>query len=183
MAPNPLPGQSHISSSPKPRSIHPLAVEPPSRSLGLGVFNRFILWPQAFQSPSPSLRDWLLSGHFSTFEPWIHLPTLKQSLPEAPLLFFSRLCTRQGSGALAPGSGATIFALSSGQGRCGIAVIRTSGPASEHALRSLTAPRDLPPARRACLRLLTDPRSGEPLDRALVLWFPGEGLQILNLFL
>ncbi|XP_045051573.2 tRNA modification GTPase GTPBP3, mitochondrial isoform X2 [Desmodus rotundus] len=84
-----------------------------------------------------------------------------------------RLCTRQGSGALAPGSGATIFALSSGQGRCGIAVIRTSGPASEHALRSLTAPRDLPPARRACLRLLTDPRSGEPLDRALVLWFPG----------
>ncbi|XP_035888421.1 tRNA modification GTPase GTPBP3, mitochondrial isoform X2 [Phyllostomus discolor] len=84
-----------------------------------------------------------------------------------------RPCTRQGSGAPAPGSGATIFALSSGQGRCGIAVIRTSGPASGHALRSLTAPRDLPPARRACLRLLTDPRSEEPLDRALVLWFPG----------
>ncbi|XP_044804240.1 tRNA modification GTPase GTPBP3, mitochondrial isoform X3 [Bubalus bubalis] len=84
-----------------------------------------------------------------------------------------RLCTRQGSGYRAPGSGATIFALSSGQGRCGIAVIRTSGPASGHALQSLTAPRDLPPARKACLRLLSDPRSGEPLDRALVLWFPG----------
>ncbi|KAM5310603.1 5-taurinomethyluridine-[tRNA] synthase subunit GTPB3, mitochondrial isoform 2-T2 [Glossophaga mutica] len=84
-----------------------------------------------------------------------------------------RPCTRQGSGTPAPGSGATIFALSSGQGRCGIAVIRTSGPASGHALRSLTVPQDLPPARRACLRLLTDPRSGEPLDRALVLWFPG----------
>ncbi|XP_036997870.2 tRNA modification GTPase GTPBP3, mitochondrial [Artibeus jamaicensis] len=84
-----------------------------------------------------------------------------------------RPCTRQGSGAPAPGSGATIFALSSGQGRCGIAVIRTSGPASGHALRSLTVPWDLPPARRACLRLLTDPCSGEPLDRALVLWFPG----------
>ncbi|XP_047554369.1 tRNA modification GTPase GTPBP3, mitochondrial isoform X3 [Lutra lutra] len=84
-----------------------------------------------------------------------------------------RSCTRQGSGAPAPGSGATIFALSSGQGRCGIAVIRTSGPASGHALRSLTAPRDLPPARSACLRLLSHPRSGEPLDRALVLWFPG----------
>ncbi|KAJ8784159.1 hypothetical protein J1605_008489 [Eschrichtius robustus] len=82
-------------------------------------------------------------------------------------------CTRQGSGAPAPGSGATIFALSSGQGRCGIAVIRTSGPASGQALRSLTAPRDLPPARKACLRLLSDPRSEEPLDRALVLWFPG----------
>ncbi|XP_033257383.1 tRNA modification GTPase GTPBP3, mitochondrial isoform X1 [Orcinus orca] len=84
-----------------------------------------------------------------------------------------RPCTRQGSGAPAPGSGATVFALSSGQGRCGIAVIRTSGPASGQALRSLTAPRDLPPARKACLRLLSDPRSGEPLDRALVLWFPG----------
>ncbi|KAK1342537.1 hypothetical protein QTO34_015302 [Cnephaeus nilssonii] len=84
-----------------------------------------------------------------------------------------RPCARQGSGARAPGSGATIFALSSGQGRCGIAVIRTSGPASGHALRSLTAPRELPRARSASLRLLTDPRSGEPLDRALVLWFPG----------
>ncbi|XP_063472432.1 tRNA modification GTPase GTPBP3, mitochondrial isoform X2 [Symphalangus syndactylus] len=84
-----------------------------------------------------------------------------------------RLCTRRSSGAPAPGSGATIFALSSGQGRCGIAVIRTSGPASGHALRILTAPRDLPPARHASLRLLSDPRSGEPLDRALVLWFPG----------
>uniref|UniRef100_A0A7N5JPN5 GTP binding protein 3, mitochondrial n=1 Tax=Ailuropoda melanoleuca TaxID=9646 RepID=A0A7N5JPN5_AILME len=84
-----------------------------------------------------------------------------------------RSCTRQGSGAPVPGSGATVFALSSGQGRCGIAVIRTSGPASGHALRSLTAPQDLPPARSACLRLLSHPRSGEPLDRALVLWFPG----------
>ncbi|ELK19153.1 tRNA modification GTPase GTPBP3, mitochondrial [Pteropus alecto] len=84
-----------------------------------------------------------------------------------------RPCTRQGSGSSAPRSGSTIFALSSGQGRCGIAVIRTSGPASGHALRSLTAPRDLPPARSACLRLLRDPCSGEPLDRALVLWFPG----------
>uniref|UniRef100_A0A8D2DY98 5-taurinomethyluridine-[tRNA] synthase subunit GTPB3, mitochondrial n=1 Tax=Sciurus vulgaris TaxID=55149 RepID=A0A8D2DY98_SCIVU len=84
-----------------------------------------------------------------------------------------RLCTRQSSGAPAFGSGATIFALSSGQGRCGIAVIRTSGPASRHALRSLTAPRDLPQARSASLRLLSDPHTGEPLDRALVLWFPG----------
>ncbi|XP_023563401.1 tRNA modification GTPase GTPBP3, mitochondrial [Octodon degus] len=69
--------------------------------------------------------------------------------------------------------GATIFALSSGRGRCGVAVIRTSGPASHQALRSLTAPRALPRARRASLRLLCDPRSGAPLDRALVLWFPG----------
>lgn len=87
----------------------------------------------------------------------------------------SRLCARcsTGAGSLVPGS--TIFALSSGQGRCAIAVIRTSGPASGLALRSLTALREPPPARSACLRLLRHPCSGEPLDRSLVLWFPGEG--------
>ncbi|XP_047694671.1 tRNA modification GTPase GTPBP3, mitochondrial isoform X2 [Prionailurus viverrinus] len=114
-------------------------------------------------------------GHLPTVEPSIHLPLCHKSLPDALILLLSspRPCTRQGSGVSVPGSGATIFALSSGHGRCGIAVIRTSGPASGHALRSLTAPRDLPPARSACLRLLSHPRSGEPLDRALVLWFPG----------
>ncbi|XP_004595864.2 tRNA modification GTPase GTPBP3, mitochondrial [Ochotona princeps] len=82
-------------------------------------------------------------------------------------------CRGCSSSSSAPAAGTTIFALSSGQGRCGVAVIRASGPASGHALRSLTAARDLPPARRASLRLLSDPSSGEPLDRALVLWFPG----------
>ncbi|PNJ28593.1 GTPBP3 isoform 10 [Pongo abelii] len=100
---------------------------------------------------------------------WRGLWTLAAQAARGP----RRLCTRRSSGPPAPGSGATIFALSSGQGRCGIAVIRTSGSASGHALRILTAPRDLPPARHASVRLLRDPRSGEPLDRALVLWFPG----------
>ncbi|XP_062034254.1 tRNA modification GTPase GTPBP3, mitochondrial isoform X1 [Lepus europaeus] len=98
---------------------------------------------------------------------WQGLWTLAARAARGP----PRACARRGSGA--PASGATIFALSSGQGRCALAVIRTSGPASAHALRSLTAPRGLPPARRASLRLLRDPRSGEPLDRALVLWLPG----------
>ncbi|ELW67181.1 tRNA modification GTPase GTPBP3, mitochondrial [Tupaia chinensis] len=100
---------------------------------------------------------------------WRGLWTLAARAARGP----HRLCTRQSSSTRVPGSGTTIFALSSGQGRCGIAVIRTSGPASSHALWSLTAPRDLPPARKASLRLLSDPRSREPLDRALVLWFPG----------
>ncbi|ELK26663.1 tRNA modification GTPase GTPBP3, mitochondrial [Myotis davidii] len=89
---------------------------------------------------------------------WRGLWTLVARAARGP----GRPCARQGSGAPAPGSGATIFALSSGQGRCGIAVIRTSGPASGHALRSLTAPRELPRARSASLRLLTDPRPREP---------------------
>ncbi|XP_078074100.1 5-taurinomethyluridine-[tRNA] synthase subunit GTPB3, mitochondrial isoform X2 [Mustelus asterias] len=67
----------------------------------------------------------------------------------------------------------TIFAMSSGQGRCGIAVIRVSGPTSRDALICLTGRRALPPARTAVLRPLLDPRSGERLDMGLVLWFPG----------
>ncbi|XP_055474862.1 tRNA modification GTPase GTPBP3, mitochondrial isoform X3 [Psammomys obesus] len=102
--------------------------------------------------------------------------SLRGSASWMRLLSFSPvswLCARQGNGAGSLAPGGTIFALSSGQGRCAIAVIRTSGPASGLALRSLTAAREPPPARSACLRLLRHPRSGEPLDRALVLWFPG----------
>lgn len=65
----------------------------------------------------------------------------------------------------------TIFALSSGAGRAGVAVIRVSGPAAGPALRALIG-RELPPARRATLARLRDPGDGEPLDDGLVLWFP-----------
>ncbi|XP_029415237.1 tRNA modification GTPase GTPBP3, mitochondrial isoform X2 [Nannospalax galili] len=101
---------------------------------------------------------------------WRGLSVLASRTTRAPSRWLC-VCLRSGAQSLAPGS--TVFALSSGQGRCGIAVIRTSGPASGLALRSLTAPREPPPARSAALRLLRHPRSGEPLDRALVLWFPG----------
>ncbi|OBS58351.1 hypothetical protein A6R68_10480 [Neotoma lepida] len=100
---------------------------------------------------------------------WRGLSALATRAARAPC----RLCACRSSGAGPWTPGSTIFALSSGQGRCAIAVIRTSGPASGLVLRSLTASREPPPARSACLRLLRHPRSGEPLDRALVLWFPG----------
>ncbi|KPP79217.1 tRNA modification GTPase GTPBP3, mitochondrial-like [Scleropages formosus] len=68
----------------------------------------------------------------------------------------------------------TIFALSSGHGKCGVAVVRVSGPASGFALQSIAGFRHtLPAARTALLRNITDPHSQELLDRALVLWFPG----------
>lgn len=68
----------------------------------------------------------------------------------------------------------TIFALSSGHGRCGVAVIRASGPASSTALKCMAGlTHSLPPPRTALLRNLTDPLSKEVLDRGLVLWFPG----------
>ncbi|XP_074834453.1 5-taurinomethyluridine-[tRNA] synthase subunit GTPB3, mitochondrial [Carettochelys insculpta] len=67
----------------------------------------------------------------------------------------------------------TIFALSSGHGKCGVAVIRTSGPASGAALRSLTGQQDLPRPRAVTLQRIHDPSSAETLDRGLVIWFPG----------
>ncbi|KAM4629068.1 5-taurinomethyluridine-[tRNA] synthase subunit GTPB3, mitochondrial isoform 2-T2 [Polymixia lowei] len=83
------------------------------------------------------------------------------------------LCTCNG----APGAmcdAETIFALSSGHGRCGVAVVRVSGPASSTALRSMAGiTHDLPPPRKALLRSITEPYSKEVLDRGLIIWFPG----------
>ncbi|KAI5101642.1 tRNA modification GTPase GTPBP3, mitochondrial precursor, partial [Silurus meridionalis] len=67
----------------------------------------------------------------------------------------------------------TIFALSSGRGRCGVAVVRVSGPDAARALRALTSLKRAPNPRTALLRNITHPTSQELLDRGLVLWFPG----------
>lgn len=64
----------------------------------------------------------------------------------------------------------TIFAVSSGIGRAGVAVIRLSGPSSSAVVEALCG--SLPVARRASLRRLTDPASGDIVDEGLVLWFP-----------
>ena len=66
----------------------------------------------------------------------------------------------------------TIFALASGRGRAGIAVIRISGPAAGGVLGLLTGDA-LPAARRAELVRLSHPETGALLDEAVVLWFPG----------
>src|SRR5262245_53397877 len=65
---------------------------------------------------------------------------------------------------------ATIFALSSGHGRAGVAVIRVSGPEAGTALDRLAGARPKP--RLAALRTLRS-ATGEVLDQALVLWFQG----------
>lgn len=64
----------------------------------------------------------------------------------------------------------TIFALASGAGRAGIAVIRVSGPQASAALLAL-AGAPLPPPRRAVRRTLAD-QNGAQLDDGLILWFP-----------
>ncbi len=65
----------------------------------------------------------------------------------------------------------TIFALSSGLGKCAVSVIRISGPQSREILESMTSCRARP--REAQLTAVRDPESGETVDRGLAIWFPG----------
>ncbi|CAH1407218.1 unnamed protein product [Nezara viridula] len=67
----------------------------------------------------------------------------------------------------------TIFALSSGFGKCGVAVIRVSGPDVKKALTEIGGFKQLPTPRKAMLKKLSDPVTKEVLDQGLVVWFPG----------
>ncbi|KAL0043981.1 hypothetical protein WJX82_011176 [Trebouxia sp. C0006] len=67
----------------------------------------------------------------------------------------------------------TIAALSSGSGRCGVALLRVSGPLADDVLQSLLPPRRaLPLARQALVSNIHHPSTKELLDRALLLRFP-----------
>lgn len=63
----------------------------------------------------------------------------------------------------------TIFALASGSGRSGVAVVRISGPQSRFVLETIAG--KIPQPRYASLQALHDGQ-GETIDDALVLWFP-----------
>lgn len=65
---------------------------------------------------------------------------------------------------------ATIFALASGPGRAGVAVLRISGPDAGRAVAALTATA-LPEPRRAVRRRFHD-AAGDIIDDGLLLWFP-----------
>jgi tRNA modification GTPase len=64
----------------------------------------------------------------------------------------------------------TIFALSSGAARSGVAVIRVSGPAVSQVLSAFVSTPVKP--REAALRSIRDPRDASLLDRGLILHFP-----------
>ena len=65
----------------------------------------------------------------------------------------------------------TIYALSSGLGRAGIAVVRVSGPKASEAINRLSGV--LPAPRLASLRKLLSSKDQSVIDQALVFWFPG----------
>lgn len=62
----------------------------------------------------------------------------------------------------------TVFALSTAQGKAGVAIIRLTGPASNAAVRALAG--DVPAPRHAAVRVLRS-KEGQRLDEALVLVF------------
>jgi tRNA modification GTPase len=64
----------------------------------------------------------------------------------------------------------TIFAVASGPGRAGLAIIRVSGPRAELALEQLSHG-PLPPARRATVRTLYGTTNDDRIDTALVVRF------------
>ncbi len=64
----------------------------------------------------------------------------------------------------------TIFALASGRGKAGVAVVRLSGPGAVASVSALTA-QNLPKPRRAGLRELRNPSDKSLIDQALILIF------------
>ena len=66
----------------------------------------------------------------------------------------------------------TIYALSTGPGVSGVAIIRISGPGASKAIKLLTK-KDLPPPRIASLRKINDINTFEFIDEGIIIWFPG----------
>ncbi|MDC3257606.1 tRNA uridine-5-carboxymethylaminomethyl(34) synthesis GTPase MnmE [Candidatus Pelagibacter sp.] len=66
----------------------------------------------------------------------------------------------------------TIYALSSGPGISGIAIIRISGKETSRAIELLTG-KNLPEPRVATLRKINKINTSELIDEGIILWFPG----------
>ena len=66
----------------------------------------------------------------------------------------------------------TIFALSSGPGISGVAIVRISGPETPNVLKSLTG-KEIPKPRMATLRKINNINNSELIDEGIIIWFPG----------
>ena len=66
----------------------------------------------------------------------------------------------------------TIYALSSGPGVSGVAIIRISGPESSKVIKLLTN-KEIPKPRMATLRKLNNINTSELIDEGIIIWFPG----------
>ena len=66
----------------------------------------------------------------------------------------------------------TIYALSSGPGMAGVAVVRVSGKETSKVIKLITND-DLPTPRVATLRKMNNINTNELIDEGLIIWFPG----------
>ena len=66
----------------------------------------------------------------------------------------------------------TIYALSSGAGISGVAIIRISGPECSKVIRALTS-KEIPVPRMATLRKINNINTSELIDEGIIIWFPG----------
>ncbi len=66
----------------------------------------------------------------------------------------------------------TIYALSSGSGPSGVAVVRISGRETSKVIKLITG-KDLPAPRLATLRKVNKINTNELIDEGIIIWFPG----------
>ena len=66
----------------------------------------------------------------------------------------------------------TIYALSTGPGVSGVAIIRISGSEASNVIKSLTG-KETPKPRMATLRKINNINTSELIDEGIILWFPG----------
>ena len=66
----------------------------------------------------------------------------------------------------------TIYALSTGPGVSGVAIIRISGPQASNIIKSLTS-KKIPSPRVATLRKINNINTFELIDEGIIIWFPG----------
>ena len=66
----------------------------------------------------------------------------------------------------------TIYALSTGPGVSGVAIIRISGPDASKVIKSITG-KELPTPRMATLRKINNINTFKLIDEGIIIWFPG----------
>ena len=66
----------------------------------------------------------------------------------------------------------TIYALSTGPGVSGVAIVRISGPDSSKVIKSITG-KEIPEPRVATLRKINNNNTSELIDEGIIIWFPG----------
>ena len=66
----------------------------------------------------------------------------------------------------------TIYALSSGPGLSGVAVVRVSGPETKNVIEKLTKG-EFPRPRIATLKKINNINTNELIDEGIIIWFPG----------